>query len=135
MLPFDRRSGISPEFRRFPIRLRSHRHFRPASVHVPPPNIEFYEAAHGRRLAVRLWDSPDAARARVVFLHGVTSHGGWYTRSCQHLAAAGCEVHFLDRRGSGLNRQQPGDVDHWQTWLDDVAVYLKQIRGPQPVVL
>jgi alpha-beta hydrolase superfamily lysophospholipase len=71
----------------------------------------------------------------VVFLHGVTSHGGWYARSCHHLASAGFEVHFLDRRGSGLNREQLGDVDRWLIWLDDVTAYLKQIRGEQPVVL
>ncbi len=101
----------------------------------PPPRIDFYEAAGGRRLAVRVFETTNSLRAKVVFLHGVTSHGGWYTRSCQHLACAGFEAHFLDRRGSGLNRQQPGDVDRWQTWLDDVAIYLARIRGAQPVVL
>ena len=100
-----------------------------------PPRIEFYEAAGGRRLAVRDWDARETCRARVVFLHGVTSHGGWYSRSCDHLGRAGYEVHFLDRRGSGLNREQPGDVDRWQTWLDDVSLYLEQVRGAQPVVL
>jgi acylglycerol lipase len=71
----------------------------------------------------------------VVFLHGITSHGGWYNRSCEHLAAAGFDVHFLDRRGSGLNIEQPGDVDCWQTWLDDVRVYLERDRDAQPTVL
>ena len=102
---------------------------------APPPRIDFYEAADGRRLAVRVWEAPESPRARVVFLHGVTSHGGWYARSCRHLTCAGFEVHFLDRRGSGLNREQPGDVDRWQAWLDDVAMYLTRIRGAQPVVL
>ena len=91
-----------------------------------PPKIEFYTAADGRRLAVRVWHGRRAAAGRVVFLHGITSHGGWYNRSCEHLAAAGFEVHFLDRRGSGLNIEQPGDVDRWQTWIDDVRVYLEQ---------
>jgi alpha-beta hydrolase superfamily lysophospholipase len=44
-------------------------------------------------------------------------------------------VHFFDRRGSGLNPDRPGDVDYWQTWIDDVAVYLERLRGPHPVVL
>jgi alpha-beta hydrolase superfamily lysophospholipase len=107
----------------------------PLIVYASAPRIEFYEAADGRRLAVRVWDALGAPRARAVLLHGVTSHGGWYARSCHHLANAGCEVHFLDRRGSGLNRELPGDVDRWQTWLDDVTVYLRQLRGPAPVVL
>jgi alpha-beta hydrolase superfamily lysophospholipase len=104
-------------------------------VYASPPRIEFYEAADGRRLAVRVWNAAEAPRARMVFLHGVTSHGGWYTRSCHHLSRGGFEVHFLDRRGSGLNYERPGDVDRWQTWIDDVAVYLKQMGGGQPVVL
>jgi acylglycerol lipase len=99
------------------------------------PRIEFYTAPDGRQLAVRVWDVSGPLRARVVFLHGITSHGGWYDRSGAHLAAAGFEVHFLDRRGSGLNSHEPGDVDRWQTWIDDVRSYLEGMRGTVPVVL
>jgi alpha-beta hydrolase superfamily lysophospholipase len=56
-------------------------------------------------------------------VHGVTSHGGWYGSSAAYLADAGCEVAFVDRRGSGLNRDALGDVPGWQTWLDDVAAF------------
>lgn len=104
-------------------------------VNALPPQIEFYPAADGRRLAVRVWRGSQPPRGRVVFLHGITSHGGWYNRSCAHLAATGLEVHFLDRRGAGLNIERRGDVDNWQTWLDDVAVYLKKLAlSPQPPV-
>src|ERR1043165_9133281 len=88
------------------------------------PRIDFYTARDGRRLAVRVWRSIDAPKARVVCLHGITSHAGWYYEVAQHLAGAGFRVHFLDRRGSGLNADQPGDVDDWQIWIDDVAAYL-----------
>lgn len=101
---------------------------------APSPKIDFYTAADGRRLAVRVWQSVGPPRGRVVFLHGITSHGGWYHRSCEHLAAAGFDVHFLDRRGSGLNIDQPGDVDRWTTWLDDVAVYLAKGHDEEPTV-
>lgn len=119
----------------------------------PVPRIEFYTAADGRRLAARVWErcqepgagskieilNPDssllASRARVVFLHGITSHSGWYTRSCRHLANAGIEVHFLDRRGSGLNPHDPGDVDRYETWLSDVEVYLEKLQNPEPRTL
>ena len=46
------------------------------------PRIDFYSARDGRRLAVRVWNGIEPPRARVVMLHGITSHGGWYTRSC-----------------------------------------------------
>jgi acylglycerol lipase len=45
------------------------------------------------------------------------------------------DVHFLDRRGSGLNAEAPGDVDNWATWIDDVTTYLAQLRGGPPIVL
>jgi alpha-beta hydrolase superfamily lysophospholipase len=100
-----------------------------------PPRIDFYEAADGRRLALRVWQTAGDPRAHAVFLHGVSSHGGWYTRSCEHLSRGGIFVHFLDRRGSGLNQEGAGDIDQWTTWIDDVAVYLKQLRDSRPVVL
>jgi len=99
------------------------------------PQIAFYNAGDGRRLAVRAWEANPSPRARVVLLHGITSHSGWYNRSCEHLAGAGFDVHFLDRRGSGLNVDQPGDVDRWTTWIDDVARYLEPLRDGQPIVL
>ncbi|MCI0335529.1 MAG: lysophospholipase [Planctomycetes bacterium] len=101
------------------------------------PRIEFYNAADGRRLAVRVWRTNESPRAQVVFLHGISSHGGWYVRGNESLAGAGFQVHFLDRRGSGLNTEDRGDVDHWQTWIDDVAIYLEQLGESQskPVVL
>jgi acylglycerol lipase len=104
-------------------------------VSAPLPRIEFYTARDGRPLAVRVWDDIEPPRARVVMLHGITSHGGWYNRSCQHLQECGFEIHFLDRRGSGLNVEARGDVDRYTTWLTDVTTYLEQIRGDRPVVL
>jgi acylglycerol lipase len=99
------------------------------------PRFGFYNARDGRRLAVRVWNSVDPPRARVVFLHGVASHGGWYTQSCHSLNSVGFEVHFLDRRGSGVNMDGRGDVDRHETWIDDVATYLEQIGNSRPVVL
>jgi alpha-beta hydrolase superfamily lysophospholipase len=97
-----------------------------------PPQIKFCSAADGRRLAARVWCGSQLPRGRVVFLHGITSHGGWYDRSCAHLAAAGYEVHFLDRRGSGLNAAQADDIDRCETWIEDVAVYLRGIGSDDP---
>ena len=99
------------------------------------PRFDFYTARDGRRLAVRVWNAVDPPRARVVFLHGVASHGGWYTRSCHYLNTVGFEVHFLDRRGSGVNTEGRGDVDRYETWIDDVRMYLEQIGKSRPVVL
>ena len=52
----------------------------------------------------------DIEPGRVIFLHGIQSHGGWYPRSCSKVAAAGYEVFFLERRGCGLNSEARGDA-------------------------
>jgi alpha-beta hydrolase superfamily lysophospholipase len=88
------------------------------------PKTVFYDAADGRRLAARVWEPKAVPLARAVFLHGVVSHGGWYGECATHLAGMGLEVHYLDRRGSGLNAEQAGDMDRWQTLVDDVARYI-----------
>jgi alpha-beta hydrolase superfamily lysophospholipase len=107
------------------------------TVYMPesPPQIETYRATDGRLLQVRKFGPTDNSRAQVVLLHGIISHGGWYTRGCNHLANAGFAVHFLDRRGSGLDAEARGDVDRWETWLSDVEVYLEHLRGNGPVVV
>ena len=98
------------------------------------PRITNYSAAGGYRSYVRVWDVARPA-ARVVCLHGIISHGGWYLQSCQRLADAGCEVHYLERRGSGLNAEQRGDVDRYQTWIEDVTTYLQQLPSDVPRIL
>ena len=107
-----------------------------ASIQPPltPPRLAAFRAADGYRLWARVWDAP-APVARVVCLHGIISHSGWYLRSCQYLAQQGFEVHFLDRRGSGLNCEDRGDVAGFETWLDDVENYLDALGGRLPRLL
>lgn len=100
----------------------------------PAPQIRYVTAEDGYRFATRVWDV-DQPLAHVVYLHGIVSHGGWYLSSCMHLAKEGFCVHFLERRGSGLNSRDRGDVDHWKTWLADVAGYLASLPHDRPRIL
>jgi acylglycerol lipase len=101
------------------------------------PKIEHYVAADGWPLSVHVWDIEGSPRTRVVFVHGISSHAGWYNRGNASLAAAGIQVHFLDRRGSGINTENRGDIDHWHTWISDVVSYIQQLRqsSSTPVAL
>lgn len=45
-----------------------------------------------------------AARAAVLYMHGIESHGAWFLPAAWRLAARGIAVYLPDRRGSGLNR-------------------------------
>lgn len=98
------------------------------------PIITSYTTGDQSKLVVRIWERSDAL-ADVVYLHGIVSHGAWYESSCAHLAASGFQVHFLDRRGSGLNSENRGDIDEWTTWLTDVTDYLQQLPQGRPRIL
>ena len=41
----------------------------------------------------------------------------------------------MDRRGSGLNFRDRGDVDRYRTWLTDIESYLESLTPSLPVVL
>ncbi|MDA1016262.1 MAG: alpha/beta fold hydrolase [Planctomycetota bacterium] len=104
--------------------------------------IETYAASDGYLLHLRRWKPDVEPLAHVVALHGVQSHSGWYTYSTSRLAAAGYDVHFLDRRGSGLNGEQRGNAPHHDRLINDVCQYLTAIRhaertsgGHRPVIL
>jgi alpha-beta hydrolase superfamily lysophospholipase len=85
-------------------------------------------ASDGYRWRYRRYAPPTSARAEVVCLHGIQSHGGWYEYSSAQLAGDGYAVSFLDRRGSGLNTQERGDAPSFRRLLDDVAEYLQSLR-------
>jgi alpha-beta hydrolase superfamily lysophospholipase len=95
----------------------------------PRATLHTLRASDGYVSYYRRWDSPGIPKARLIFLHGIRSHGGWYGRSCSRFAEAGFEVYFLDRRGSGLNSARRGDAPGFRRLLDDVAEFLRHLRA------
>ena len=61
-----------------------------------------FEASDGYPMHVARWPR-SGIKGRVVVLHGVQSHSGWYHSLGRTLAAAGYQASFPDRRGSGPN--------------------------------
>ncbi len=104
------------------------------SLRIQYPRITHFRASDGYEFAVRVWDN-DTPPAEVVFIHGIVSHGGWYLASCSFLWEAGFRVHFLDRRGSGLNFEARGDVSAMQRWIDDVCEYLAALPERRRLLL
>src|SRR4051794_6240412 len=92
------------------------------------PRVETQVASDGYPIHVAVWPASGATRGRVVVLHGVLSHGGWYHTLCWTLSEAGFETHFLDRRGSGANRQERGHAPSSRRLLDDIAERLAALR-------
>ena len=66
----------------------------------------------------------NARRAAFVYLHGIESHSGWFDPAAMQLAKRGYPVFSIDRRGSGLNRENrgyiSGHVDRGTKLVDDV---------------
>ena len=96
------------------------------------PTLHTATASDGYRWHYRRYAPPGDPVGRVVFLHGIQSHGGWYPRSCSQIAAAGYEVFFLDRRGCGLNQEARGDIPGFRRVLDDIAEFVCTLPADKP---
>lgn len=94
-----------------------------------------HTAGDGYVWGYRHYPAVGSPRARLIYLHGIQSHAGWYEESCKALAGQGGEVYFLDRRGSGVNQQARGDAPSYLRLLDDLAEFLKTLPTDVPRVL
>ena len=72
------------------------------------------------------------ARTALVYLHGIESHAGWFAMAGPQLSEQGFDVYCLDRRGSGLNRENrgflSGHVDSYETLLADIRAFITPLR-------
>jgi alpha-beta hydrolase superfamily lysophospholipase len=93
--------------------------------------VESFTAGDGYSWCYRRYSPDREPKAEVVAIHGIQSHGGWYTHSCERLRQAGFAVSFLDRRGAGLNEKERGDAPGFRRLLDDLAEYLHKLRVSQ----
>lgn len=95
------------------------------------PTIHSFTASDGYAWHYRRFAANGPARATIIGLHGIQSHGGWYHRSCQRLAEAGYDVLFLERRGCGLNERERGDAPSFRRLLDDIAEFVASLPRPR----
>lgn len=94
--------------------------------------METFQAGDGYRWQYRRYTPPGPPVAHVVCIHGIQSHAGWYVHSCEVLSQAGFLVDFLDRRGSGMNREARGDAPGFRRLLDDLGEFLRTARNAPP---
>lgn len=93
-----------------------------------------FVAADGARLGYIEYTAGDkSGRTAIVYLHGIESHAGWFDRAAQLLATRGYDVYCLDRRGSGINRENrgfpSGHVDSYEILLSDIHTFIGPLRN------
>lgn len=99
--------------------------------------IREFQASDGRNLAYVIHRPIllNPRRAAFVYLHGIESHSGWFDLAAENLADRGYPVFSIDRRGSGLNRENrgfvSGHVDDMDQLLEDVhrAIEIAKASG------
>jgi alpha-beta hydrolase superfamily lysophospholipase len=97
----------------------------------PADIIQTSTASDGYCWRYRHYPPRSPIRGQVIGLHGIQSHGGWYSGLCRYLAEAGYEVAFLDRRGAGLNETGRGDAPSFRRLLDDIAEFARSWQREQ----
>jgi len=90
-----------------------------------------FQAADGSTLGYIAYTGTGADTA-LVYLHGVESHAGWFAQAATLLQGRGYDVFCLDRRGSGINRENrgftAGHIDNYRVLLDDIHTFLTPLR-------
>lgn len=94
--------------------------------------LEQFPAPDGRILFCHDWRPAGAVRGRVVFLHGIESHAGWFQGTCRWLSRLGFHVVALERRGSGADARDRGDIHRYRTWMDDVQLAAERLSREHP---
>ena len=81
----------------------------------------------GTPLAWARWEHP-APRGRVVIAHGYGEHGERYRHTAHWLHGLGWAVSSMDHRGFGRSGGIRGDAAGIRSFVDDLALFLRQER-------
>ena len=71
-----------------------------------------------------------SATTALIYLHGIESHAGWFDCAARMLRDKGYDVFCLDRRGSGINRENrnfiSGHIANFEILIADINAFLQQ---------
>lgn len=84
-----------------------------------------YVTRDGMPLAFRKWQG---AGDTIVYLHGIESNSGWFSQFASQLAGKGLALYGIDRRGSGLNEEDRGDIKDYSIFIDDIECALRMVK-------
>jgi len=84
-----------------------------------------YTLSRGYTASAFVYPPVGQALSPVIYVHGIQSHPGWFTRSCAALAQAGHPVLAITRRGSGDAMAARGHADSPEMLLADIDAAIK----------
>jgi acylglycerol lipase len=98
----------------------------PAVTLTPAEVIRTVDCEDGYRLQFRVWHAKGLPVATLVLINGMMSHSGWFRELAKLLSAMQINAVGADRRGSGLNQRDRGDVPSREILLSDLLRTIDQ---------
>ena len=80
------------------------------------------------RLHYRTWEAP-SARAGIIIVHGLGEHSGRYEEFARRMVSWGFSCYALDLRGHGLSEGRRGHTPHFDTFLQDLDRFRREVQG------
>lgn len=90
------------------------------------PAIIKARASDDTSLTCRFWKGKSGYPV-VVYLHGIEGHSLWFQNTASVLNGKGMTVYAPDRRGSGVNARDRGNLTSYKTYLNDLEVFLRKV--------
>lgn len=108
---------------------------RAGQQYVPEPGLAGEEreftSGDGARLGYVSYTQA-GVRTALVYVHGIESHAGWFALAATLLRDEGFDVYCLDRRGSGLNRENrgfvSGHITSYEVLFADIRAFVRPLR-------
>ena len=96
-------------------------------------NQQTFITSNGKEIGYAAFESTSGtADTALIYLHGIESHGGWFKIASEMLRQHDLDIFLLDRRGSGINRENrgfiSGHVDSYKTLFEDIQTFIQPLR-------
>jgi len=74
----------------------------------------------------------ESSIASIVFVHGVGEHIGRYAETFQAFSDQGYSCFGFDQRGFGRSAGEPGHINAFSDYVEDLATFIDVIVGQEP---